>query len=152
MIFFARGEKKAMHHQLAHTRHGKCRDPGSNRGPSDLQSDALLTELSRLCFKFEAQSITKPNNAKWVCFIGKQWCCHYGAAAASLLAHVSAITPGTRDICLPFFMRRIFADQSSPLNTDSAGEHAKIPNLAPACFFRQSGNWPKMQMAPWPNG
>ena len=26
-----------------------CRDPGSNRGPSDLQSDALPTELSRLC-------------------------------------------------------------------------------------------------------
>ena len=25
----------------------KCRDPGSNRGPSDLQSDALQTELSR---------------------------------------------------------------------------------------------------------
>ena len=27
----------------------KCLDPGSNRGPSDLQSDALPTELSRLC-------------------------------------------------------------------------------------------------------
>ena len=26
----------------------KCRDPGSNRGPSDLRSDALPTELSRL--------------------------------------------------------------------------------------------------------
>ena len=26
----------------------ECRDPGSNRGPSDLQSDALPTELSRL--------------------------------------------------------------------------------------------------------
>ncbi len=25
----------------------KCRDPGSNQGPSDLQSDALPTELSR---------------------------------------------------------------------------------------------------------
>ena len=25
-----------------------CRDPGSNRGPSDLQSDTLPTELSRL--------------------------------------------------------------------------------------------------------
>ena len=25
----------------------ECRDPGSNRGPSDLQSDALPTELSR---------------------------------------------------------------------------------------------------------
>ena len=25
-----------------------CRDPGSNRGPSDLRSDALATELSRL--------------------------------------------------------------------------------------------------------
>ena len=28
----------------------KCRDPGSNRGPSDLQSDALPTELSRQWF------------------------------------------------------------------------------------------------------
>ncbi len=26
-----------------------CRDPGSNRGPLDLQSNALPTELSRLC-------------------------------------------------------------------------------------------------------
>ena len=26
----------------------KCRDPGLNQGPSDLQSDALPTELSRL--------------------------------------------------------------------------------------------------------
>ena len=26
----------------------RCRDPGSNWGPSDLQSDALPTELSRL--------------------------------------------------------------------------------------------------------
>ena len=31
---------------FAPARH-KCRDPGSNRGPSDLQSDALPTELSR---------------------------------------------------------------------------------------------------------
>ena len=30
-----------------------CRDPGSSRGPSDLQSDALPTELSRLCHKIE---------------------------------------------------------------------------------------------------
>ena len=29
----------------------KCRDPGSNRGPSDLQSDALPTELSRQVLK-----------------------------------------------------------------------------------------------------
>ena len=28
----------------------KCRDPGSNRGPLDLQSNALPTELSRLTF------------------------------------------------------------------------------------------------------
>ena len=26
---------------------GECRDPGSNRGPLDLQSNALPTELSR---------------------------------------------------------------------------------------------------------
>merc|ERR1712242_568855 len=28
--------------------HRPCRDPGSNRGPSDLRSDALPAELSRL--------------------------------------------------------------------------------------------------------
>ena len=45
----------------------KCRDPGSNRGPSDLQSDALPTELSRLChqcmlylcYDFNRQSYVK---------------------------------------------------------------------------------------------
>ena len=31
--------------------HRKCRDPGSNRGPSDLRSDALPAELSRLMFR-----------------------------------------------------------------------------------------------------
>ena len=31
---------------------GMCRDPGSNRGPSDLRSDALPTELSRLWLKW----------------------------------------------------------------------------------------------------
>ena len=30
----------------------ECRDPGSNRGPLDLQSNALPTELSRLCWIF----------------------------------------------------------------------------------------------------
>ena len=30
-----------------HPTASKCRDPGSNRGPSDLRSDALPTELSR---------------------------------------------------------------------------------------------------------
>ena len=34
----------------------QCRDPGSNWGPSDLQSDALPTELSGLC----ALNITRP--------------------------------------------------------------------------------------------
>ena len=30
-----------------------CRRPGSNRGPSDLQSDALPTELQRLIFNIQ---------------------------------------------------------------------------------------------------
>ena len=34
----------------------KCRDPGSNRGPLDLQSNALPTELSRLLRKWLARS------------------------------------------------------------------------------------------------
>ena len=32
-----------------------CRDQGSNQGPSDLQSDALPTELSRLVEKVSAK-------------------------------------------------------------------------------------------------
>ena len=111
-----------------------CRDPGSSRGPSDLQSDALPTELSRLCFKFEAQSITEENNGKRVSFIGKQWRCHHGAAV-SLLAHVSAITFGTRDICLPFFIRRVFPDPSSPLNPNSVREHVQIPEFGSRLLF-----------------
>ena len=113
---------------------GKCRDPGSSRGPSDLQSDAVPTELSRLCFKFEAQSITEENNGKRVSFIGKQWRCHHGAAV-SLLAHVSAITFGTRDICLPFFIRRVFPDPSSPLNPNSVREHVQIPEFGSRLLF-----------------
>ncbi len=31
----------------------KCRDPGSNRGPLDLQSNALPTELSRLLLIYD---------------------------------------------------------------------------------------------------
>ena len=34
-----------------------CRDPGSNRGPSDLQSDALPTELSRLVTNFLCEAV-----------------------------------------------------------------------------------------------
>ena len=33
-----------------------CRDPGSSRGPSDLQSDALSAELSRLVMNFFCQN------------------------------------------------------------------------------------------------
>ena len=34
----------------------QCRDPGLNQGPSDLQSDALPTELSRLAKTFIHQN------------------------------------------------------------------------------------------------
>ena len=37
----------------------QCRDPGSNRGPPDLQSDALPTELTRLRF-FSAKKYRVP--------------------------------------------------------------------------------------------
>ena len=36
----------------------KCRDPGSNRGPSDLRSDALPAELSRLPSATAARTTT----------------------------------------------------------------------------------------------
>ena len=38
------GKKKT----LGKKKKKKCRDPGSNQGPLDLQSNALPTELSRL--------------------------------------------------------------------------------------------------------
>ena len=34
-----------------------CRDRGSNTGPSDLQSDALPTELSQLLFVVEEKKV-----------------------------------------------------------------------------------------------
>ena len=36
-----------------------CQDPGSSRGPADLQPDALPTELSRLLIVCRAQSLTQ---------------------------------------------------------------------------------------------
>ena len=39
-------------------RKGFCRDPGMNRGPLDLQSDALPTELSRLYMQHRARPST----------------------------------------------------------------------------------------------
>ena len=41
-----------------------CRDPGSNRGPSDLQSDALPTELSRLCYVDKQPSLNVMRHCK----------------------------------------------------------------------------------------
>ena len=37
----------------------KCRDPGSNRGPLDLQSNALPTELSRLALVMVKIHVTR---------------------------------------------------------------------------------------------
>ena len=41
-----------------HAKGATCRDPGLNQGPSDLQSDALPTELSRHYF-FHRSSLSK---------------------------------------------------------------------------------------------
>ena len=51
----------------AKPRRWACRDPGSNRGPSDLQSDALPAELSRLVGKvanFRLSLAAPPNGAQ----------------------------------------------------------------------------------------
>ena len=41
----------------------KCRDPGSNRGPLDLQSNALPTELSRpACLRNDVEMNKPPDN------------------------------------------------------------------------------------------
>ena len=42
----------------------KCRDPGSNRGPSDLQSDALPAELSRPCRLPKIKTVVRMTLAK----------------------------------------------------------------------------------------
>ena len=41
-------ETCCMSSQISQSFYENCREPGSNRGPSDLQSDALPAELSRL--------------------------------------------------------------------------------------------------------
>ena len=57
------------------TRQKLCRDPGLNQGPSDLQSDALPTELSRLrnCFS----GITFRYNRKLLQLISNQYTRNY---------------------------------------------------------------------------
>ena len=51
---YTKARPKSTYHYLPQARSStsvtsqKCRDPGSSRGPSDLQSDALPAELSRL--------------------------------------------------------------------------------------------------------
>ena len=59
---YTKARPKSSYHYLLQVRSNtsvtsqKCRDPGSNRGPSDLQSDALPAELSRLMLlKYGAQ-------------------------------------------------------------------------------------------------
>ena len=46
-----------------------CRDPGSNRGPLDLQSNALPTELSRLLLDKRVchTKTTSPQNLREIC-------------------------------------------------------------------------------------
>ena len=47
----------------------ECRDPGSNRGPSDLRSDALPTELSRLHFGHVRSSPNHRQQGERLCHI-----------------------------------------------------------------------------------
>ena len=63
----------------------KCRDPGSSRGPSDLQSDALPTELSRLLI-LRGRSWLKRHNllrAKSTSALGAQSNSKYHATGSS---------------------------------------------------------------------
>ena len=43
----------------------KCRDPGSNRGPSDLRSDALPAELSLLLRSSRIEKFSKTQDILW---------------------------------------------------------------------------------------
>ena len=45
---------------------GSCRDPGSNRGPSYLRSDALPTELSRQWTYYVHMSQHQKNPLGWM--------------------------------------------------------------------------------------
>ena len=49
-----------------------CRDQGSNQGPSDLQSDALPTELSRLGEKEDANIEKILPFSKLLCLLSKE--------------------------------------------------------------------------------
>ena len=61
----------------------ECRDPGSNRGPSDLRSDALPTELSRLMFlgaeRSPQDSVSRPHDLlyKYIYFHSRMLQAHF---------------------------------------------------------------------------
>ena len=59
----------------------QCRDPGSNRGPLDLQSNALPTELSRLIYHFLSDTQHWYSKFKFVVLVTGNWvltteCCN----------------------------------------------------------------------------
>ncbi len=61
-----------------------CRDPGSNRGPLDLQSNALPTELSRLImFSLQPQKIYRPYWVLLTNFRSSLQCCGSGSTGST---------------------------------------------------------------------
>ena len=75
-----------------------CRDPGSNRGPSDLQSDALPAELSRRCLTSRSLLIPLVRNAfaLSVCVWCGVWAQHVFSkcAVAIVGGHSETTAPG----------------------------------------------------------
>ena len=89
-----------------------CRDPGSNRGPLDLQSNALPTELSRLmqimsnyfsphaafkspCAVRKQTCLPKTDREWWnFCYIALDKHCFFHAIPRGLTARISGFHPG----------------------------------------------------------
>ena len=128
-------QRKAQHN--ANMQPQNCRDPGSNRGPSDLRSDALPAELSRPLVK-------QPPNTQ---------------TASGAPKHPNATTTLPGRLELPTL--RLTASRSNQLSygsthtcdqtrTSPATHHRKL-NTAQKQQQMQP-NTSKPSTAPWPNG
>ena len=84
----------------------KCRDPGSNRGPSDLRSDALPTELSRLVhFDCTQDSMSLGEGSKYT----TRFC-----RTANILKETENDTQGFKSV-LPYLALPLILSSLSPL-------------------------------------
>ena len=94
-----------------------CRDPGSNRGPSDLRSDALPAELSRLMFR----KVCLQHAVTILCPSSRKAAHHRWPGAAR------------RDPCV---QHSHWSAVTSPQSSEPEGPHS--PTVAPICILMRA--------------